>query len=250
MTASVRTAPPPSLAENELAIPNTAVRKWVAECVGLLEPTRVRILDGSAAERGELLDEAVREGVLIRLNQDKLPGCYLHRSNPNDVARTEQCTFICTPNPRLAGPTNNWMAPDEAYAKLRGLFAGCMRGRTMYVMPFVMGPLGSPLAKVGVQVTDSIYVALNMGIMTRMGRCAWEQLGGRRQLHALPALRRRLRSDAPLHLPFPAGQHHLELRLGLRRQRAAGQEMPGPAPRPASWASRKGGWPSTCCSWA
>jgi phosphoenolpyruvate carboxykinase (GTP) len=177
MNASVRT--PPTLAENELAIPNAAVRTWVAECAELLEPARIRVLDGSEAERQELLEEAVREGVLIRLNQEKLPGCYLHRSHPNDVARTEQCTFICTPNPRLAGPTNNWMAPEEAYSKLRGLFAGCMRGRTLYVIPFVMGPLGSALAKVGVQVTDSIYVALNMGLMTRMGRCAWEQLGGR-----------------------------------------------------------------------
>ena len=190
MNASVRT--PPVLAENDLAIPNAAVRKWVAECAGLLEPARIHVLDGSEGERQELLEEAVREGVLIRLNQEKLPGCFLHRSHPNDVARTEQCTFICTPNPRLAGPTNNWMAPDDAYAKLRGLFAGCMRGRTLYVIPFVMGPLGSALAKVGVQITDSIYVALNMGLMTRMGRCAWEQLGGRdtftRCLHSIGEL--------------------------------------------------------------
>jgi phosphoenolpyruvate carboxykinase (GTP) len=177
------------LAENELAIPNAGVRKWVAECAELTEAACVRVLDGSAAERAELLAEAVRTGALITLNQDKLPGCYLHRSNPGDVARTEQSTFICTPNPRLAGPTNNWMAPDEAYTKLRGLFRGCMRGRTMYVIPFVMGPLGSALAKVGVQLTDSIYVALSMGVMTRMGRRAWDELGSRdaftRCLHSI-----------------------------------------------------------------
>src|SRR5207253_5111799 len=103
--------------------------------------------------------------------------CYLHRSNPNDVARTEHLTFICTPERDLAGSTNNWMEPGEAYTKLRALFAGSMRGRTMYVVPFVMGPLGSPLAKVGVQLTDSIYVALSMGTMTRMGRAALEMLG-------------------------------------------------------------------------
>ena len=115
--------------------------------------------------------------MLIRLNQKKLPGCYLHRSNPNDVARSEQLTFICAASEDLAGPTNNWMETRQAYAKMRGLFAGCMAGRTMYVVPFVMGPIGSPLAKVGVQVTDSIYVAISMRSMTRMGVVAWEQLG-------------------------------------------------------------------------
>jgi phosphoenolpyruvate carboxykinase (GTP) len=161
----------------EGAVPNNHVRLWVAECAELCQPDKVHVLDGSAQEKQELIRQAVAEGVLIQLNQQKLPGCYLHRSNPNDVARTEQLTFICTPRPGLAGPTNNWMEPRETYAKLRKLFAGSMRGRTMYVIPFVMGPLGSPLAKVGVQLTDSVYVAISMGLMTRMGRQAWEQLG-------------------------------------------------------------------------
>jgi phosphoenolpyruvate carboxykinase (GTP) len=165
------------ISENQLTLPNAAVRRWLAECVTLCEPARVRVLNGSPEEKAELIDEAVRTGALIPLNHDKLPGCYLHRSNPNDVARTEQSTFICTPSARQAGPTNNWMAPSQAYAKLRGLFAGSMRGRTMYVIPFVMGPLGAPLAQVGVQLTDSIYVAISMGVMTRMGRRTWEQLG-------------------------------------------------------------------------
>jgi phosphoenolpyruvate carboxykinase (GTP) len=156
---------------------NLHARQWLAECAALCQPEEVRVLDGSAREKLNLLDQAVREGVLLRLNQDKLPGCYLHRSHPNDVARTEHCTFICTPNEHLAGPANNWMPPAEAYDRLRGLFAGCMRGRTMYVCPFVMGPLGSPLARVGIELTDSIYVALSMGIMTRMGDPAWRQLG-------------------------------------------------------------------------
>jgi phosphoenolpyruvate carboxykinase (GTP) len=137
----------------------------------------VVVLDGSVAERDRLLGEAVEEGVLVRLNQKKWPGCYYHRSNSNDVARTEHLTFICTPSADMVGPTNNHMNDRAAHAKLQALFDGCMKGRTMYVVPFIMGPLGSPLAKVGVQVTDSIYVAINMGIMTRMGRVAWDQLG-------------------------------------------------------------------------
>lgn len=176
--ATVTSAPPQGSAPVD-DIPNTFVRQWVTECLDLVQPARVRVLDGSAQERAELLDQAVAEGVLSKLNQKKLPGCYLHRSNPNDVARTEQCTFICTPNARLAGPTNNWMPPREAYDKLRKVFAGSMRGKTMYVIPFVMGPIGSTLAKVGVQITDSIYVAISMGLMTRMGTVAWEQLAER-----------------------------------------------------------------------
>jgi phosphoenolpyruvate carboxykinase (GTP) len=158
---------------------NPHVRAWLTGCIDLCRPDRVRVLDGSAGEKQDLLRQAVAEGVLLRLNPEKLPGCYLHRSHPEDVARTEQCTFICTPNEDLAGPTNNWMPAKEAYERLRGLLAGCMRGRTMYVIPFVMGPLGSPLARVGIEVTDSVYVAISMGIMTRMGDAAWRQLGDR-----------------------------------------------------------------------
>jgi phosphoenolpyruvate carboxykinase (GTP) len=159
------------------AAANAVVRTWVSICVDLCKPDRVVWCDGSASERARLTQQAVDEGVLIKLNRQKLPNCYLHRSNPNDVARTEHQTFICTPSQDMAGPTNNWLETRAAYAKLRPLFDGCMKGRTMYVVPFVMGPLGSPLAKVGVELTDSIYVALNMGIMTRMGDVAWKQLG-------------------------------------------------------------------------
>jgi phosphoenolpyruvate carboxykinase (GTP) len=153
------------------------VRQWVASCVEMCKPDTVFWCDGSEAERAVLLVQAVGQGVLIRLHSQKLPDCYLHRSNPNDVARTEQLTFICAASEDLAGPTNNWMETRAAYARLRPLFSGCMTGRTMYVVPFVMGPIGSPLAKVGVQLTDSIYVAISMRIMTRMGNIAWEQLG-------------------------------------------------------------------------
>jgi phosphoenolpyruvate carboxykinase (GTP) len=157
---------------------NEHVQKWVEQCIALCRPDRIVWCNGSGEERTALLDDAVRQGVLIKLNQEKLPGCYLHRSHPDDVARSEQATFICTPGQDMAGPTNNWMESKTAYAKLRELFDGCMRGRTMYVVPFVMGPIGSPLAKVGIELTDSLYVAISMGIMTRMGNVAWKQLGG------------------------------------------------------------------------
>src|SRR5258708_6111426 len=154
-----------------------ALRDWVKEVAALTKPDAIVWCDGSEAEKNRLTKRAVAEGILIELNQEKRPGCYLHRSNPNDVARTEQLTFVCTPNKVDAGPTNNWSDPTETYAKLHGMLDGSMRGRTMYVVPYVMGPLGSPLSKVGVELTDSLYVVLNMRIMTRMGKAALEQLG-------------------------------------------------------------------------
>src|SRR4051812_6041784 len=157
--------------------PNPHVRAWIQEMVEMCRPDGLVWCNGSLEERKEFFEQGVRDGTFIRLNQEKLPGCYLHRSNPNDVARSEHLTFICTPSDDMAGPTNNWMEPKAAYAKLRTLFQGCMLGRTMYVIPFVMGPIGSPLAKVGIQVSDSLYVAVSMGMMTRMGDVAWQQLG-------------------------------------------------------------------------
>ena len=156
---------------------NEHVRKWIDEVSALCRPDEVVVCDGSEDEKERFTAEAVTDGILLPLNQERLPGCYLHRSNPNDVARTEQNTFICTTDKEETGPTNNWMAPGEAYERLSGIFKGSMRGRKMYVIPFLMGPKGSPFAKVGVEVTDSIYVALNMRIMTRMGKVALDHLG-------------------------------------------------------------------------
>jgi phosphoenolpyruvate carboxykinase (GTP) len=154
-----------------------AAKRWVDEIAALCQPKDVMWCDGSEEERVRLTERAVAEKALQPLNHDKLPGCYLHRSSPTDVARTEHLTFICSSSAEDAGPTNNWMAPAEAKDKLTPLYRGAMKGRTMYVVPFVMGPLGSPFSKVGVQLTDSVYVALNMRIMTRMGQAAWAQLG-------------------------------------------------------------------------
>jgi phosphoenolpyruvate carboxykinase (GTP) len=156
---------------------NDTLLNWVEEIARLTKPDRVVWCDGSEEERRRLTRQAVDAGVLIPLNEKKRPGCYLHRSNPNDVARVEHLTFICTPTRDAAGPTNNGMAPADAYAKLRGLLDGAMRGRTMFVVPYVMGPIGSPFSKVGVELTDSVYVVLNMRIMTRMGKAALDMLG-------------------------------------------------------------------------
>jgi phosphoenolpyruvate carboxykinase (GTP) len=156
---------------------NPHVRRWLDECISLCQPDKVHYVTGTQPERQALYDQGVKEGIFVPLNPQKWPGCFYHRSNPNDVARTEHLTFICTPSQDTAGPTNNWMQDKAAYAKLRTLFQGCLKGRTMYVIPFIMGPIGAPLAKVGVQLTDSIYVVQNMGLMTRMGEVAWKQLG-------------------------------------------------------------------------
>jgi len=156
---------------------NQAVLDWVHEVELLTKPENIFWCDGSEREHQFLLDQAVGQNVLIKLNQEKVPRCYLHRSNPNDVARVEQFTFICSPTKEEAGPTNNWSEPGETYSKLHGLLKGAMEGRTMFVIPYIMGPPDSPLTKVGFEITDSIYVVLSLRIMTRMGEIALKRLG-------------------------------------------------------------------------
>ncbi len=156
---------------------NPHLLAWVDEMARMLKPDQVYWCDGSADEKKRLTEVAVAAKVLIPLDQKKRPGCYYHQSSSNDVARVEHLTFICTPTKEEAGPTNNWMEPKEAYAKLRGLYEGVMKGRTLYVVPYVMGPARSPASKIGFELTDSVYVALNMGIMTRMGQVALDRLG-------------------------------------------------------------------------
>lgn len=156
---------------------NPNVNKWVEEMIALTKPDKVVWIDGSKEQLDALRAEACSTGEMIKLNEEKLPGCLYHRTLPNDVARVEDRTFICSKRKEDAGPTNNWCDPAEMYAKLTPMYDGVMKGRTMYVIPYSMGPIGSPLAKVGVEVTDSIYVVLNMAIMTRMGADAFKNLG-------------------------------------------------------------------------
>ena len=154
----------------------SSVEQWVDEVSQFTHPDNVVWCDGSDAENDRLIDLMVSDGTLIRLNQQHLPNCFLHRSNPQDVARTEHLTFICSEDPEDAGPTNNWMSPKEAREKIQPLFNGAMRGRTMYVVPYLMGPANSPYARVGVEITDSPYVVANMRIMTRMGKVALDRI--------------------------------------------------------------------------
>jgi len=156
---------------------NKHVLSWVEEMKALVKPDSVLWIDGSEKQLNALREEALGTGELIKLNEELLPGCVLHRSALNDVARVEDRTLICSKKKEDAGPTNNWEDPQVMYAKLRGLFDGCMKGRTMYIIPYSMGPIGSPYSKVGVEITDSIYVVVSMAIMTRMGDSAWKQLG-------------------------------------------------------------------------
>lgn len=156
---------------------NKAVKAWLDEMIALTTPDKVVWIDGSEEQKQALYAESVAEGEMIKLNEEKLPGCYLHRTAPNDVARVEDRTFICTSKKEDAGPTNNWEAPAVMYEKLNKLFSGSMKGRTMYVIPYMMGPYGSPFSKIGIELTDSRYVVLNMEIMTRVGAKVMEELG-------------------------------------------------------------------------
>lgn len=156
---------------------NPTVVAWLDEMKKLLNPDQVVWINGSEAQLDELRKEAVASGEMIKLNEEKLPGCYLHRTKPNDVARVEDRTFICSRTKENAGPTNNWCDPQEMYQKLYDIARGTYAGRTMYIIPFSMGPIGSPLAKIGIEVTDSIYVVLNMAIMTRVGQKVLDVLG-------------------------------------------------------------------------
>ena len=156
---------------------NPSLLAWLDEKVELLKPSKIVWIDGSKEQIDALKAEAVETGEMIKLNDELLPDCYLHRTAENDVARVEDRTLICTTKEEDAGPTNHWMAPDKAYDMLYKIAAGSYEGRTMYIIPYSMGPVGSPLAKIGIEITDSIYVVLNMNIMTRVGAKVLDVLG-------------------------------------------------------------------------
>ena len=167
----------------------TPLETWVEESAKLTKPDRVVYCDGSEVEYQRMIAEMLGEGDTDALNEKTFPNCYLHRSSVNDVARTEHLTFICAPDRDDAGPTNNWMDPEAAKRKVGALFDGAMRGRTMYVVPYVMGPVNSPISKVGVEATDSPYVVASMHIMSRIGKVALQRLGSANEfvpgLHSL-----------------------------------------------------------------
>jgi phosphoenolpyruvate carboxykinase (GTP) len=219
---------------------HTGIRAWVDEIAAMTQPDRVLICDGTPAERDELIRESLATGELIELNQQKMPGCYLHRSATHDVARTEHLTFVCTTEKEDAGPNNNWMPPAEATAKLTPLFTGAMKGRTMYVVPFLMGPPGSRFSKVGVEITDSKYVVLSMRIMTRVGQVALDHLGGSddftRCLHSLGDLS----PERRFIMHYPETNTVWSIGSGYGGNALLGKKCM--ALRIASWLAKKEGW--------
>jgi phosphoenolpyruvate carboxykinase (GTP) len=222
------------------ALTHPGIRKWVDEVAAMTRPDRILICDGSETERDDLIAASVATGELITLNQQQMPGCYLHRSATHDVARTEHLTFVCTAQKEDAGPNNNWMSPPEAITRLTPLFTGSMKGRTMYVVPFLMGPPGSRFSKVGVEITDSKYVVLSMRIMTRVGTPALEHLGASddftRCLHSLGDLS----PERRFIVHFPETNTVWSIGSGYGGNALLGKKCL--ALRLASWLARTEGW--------
>ncbi|HTI39760.1 MAG TPA: phosphoenolpyruvate carboxykinase (GTP) [Vicinamibacterales bacterium] len=219
---------------------HSGILKWIEEVAAITTPDRILICDGSETERAQIVKECLATGELIELNQTKMPRCYLHRSAPHDVARTEHLTFVCSRQQDDAGPNNNWMEPAAAKAKLTPLFNGSMKGRTMFVVPFLMGPPGSEFSKVGVEITDSRYVVLSMRIMTRVGQVALDQLGSSndftRCLHSLGDLS----PDRRFIMHFPEENAVWSVGSGYGGNALLGKKCM--ALRLASWLARKEGW--------
>jgi len=218
----------------------TPLEQWVDECARITRPKAVHWCDGSAAEYQRLVQEMLQTRTLIELNQQAYPGCYLHRSDPSDVARTEHLTFVCARTKEDAGPNNNWMPPADAKEKVGALFAGAMRDRTMYVVPYLMGPVSSPYSQVGVEITDSAYVAVSMRIMTRMGKVALDRLGASdyyvKGLHSLGDLS----PDRRFILHFPEERTIWSVGSGYGGNALLGKKCH--SLRIASWMAREEGW--------
>jgi phosphoenolpyruvate carboxykinase (GTP) len=216
------------------------VANWVSSVRELTQPRAIHWCDGSDAEIRELTSRMVRDGDLHILNPEKFPGCHLSRSDPNDVARVEHLTYICTPDKEDAGPNNNWMDPVQAHAKMRDLFRGCMKDRTLYVVPYCMGPINSPLSRCGVEITDSPYVVLNMAIMTRMGRPALERIAREgtfvRGLHSIGELN----PERRFIMHFPQELSIESFGSGYGGNALLGKKCH--ALRIASWQARTEGW--------
>lgn len=221
-------------------VQHAGLKKWVEEAARMCEPDRVVWLDGSEAEKGRLEREAFATGELIELDQTRLPGCSYHRSAPNDAARTEHLTYICARSKDDAGPTNNWMCPEEGYRRGSAFFKGSMKGRTMYVIPFSMGLVDSRFSKIGVQATDSIYVVLNMRIMTHMGETVINKLGASGEFTRCLHSKADLRIDRRLILHFPEDNTIWSVGSGYGGNALLGKKCL--ALRIASHLGRKEGW--------
>ena len=219
---------------------STPLERWVEESASLTKPAKIVWCDGTETESERLTEEMLRDGTYIDLNQKTFPKSYLHRSNPNDVARTENLTFICTNRKEDAGPTNNWMAPADAKAKLRPLFDGAMKGRTMYVVPYIMGPAKSPYSRIGVEITDSAYVVASMRVMSRMGKIALDRLGSSDDfvpgLHSLADLN----PERRFIVHFPEEKLIWSVGSGYGGNALLGKKCF--ALRIASWMAREQGW--------
>ncbi|MEI8299775.1 MAG: phosphoenolpyruvate carboxykinase, partial [Pseudomonadota bacterium] len=228
-----RTSHTPSIAPE-------AVDRWVHEVCALTEPDRVHWCTGSDAEAAELTGQLLAKGEFEPLNAESYPGSYLYRSNPNDVARVEHLTFVCTQSEADAGPNNHWMAPDDGHRKMDALFQGAMRGRTLYVVPYCMGPIDSPYSRCGIEITDSAYVVLNMRIMTRMGTPALERIARDgtfvRGLHSIGDLN----PDRRFIMHFPEELAIKSFGSGYGGNALLGKKCH--ALRIASWQARDEGW--------
>ena len=218
----------------------TPLEQWVEEVARTTRPQRIVWCDGSEQQQQEVVEQMLREGSTLRLNPQTYPNCLLHRSHPNDVARTENVTFICTREKDDAGPTNNWMSPAEAKQKVGGLFSGAMTGRTMYVIPYILGPVDSPISKVGVEVTDSPYVVASMRIMARVGKAALDRLG--RSADFVPGLHSLgdLSPERRYILHFPEEKLIWSIGSGYGGNALLGKKCF--ALRIASWMAREQGW--------
>lgn len=219
---------------------NASLKRWVEDVARLTQPDSIHWCNGSDAENAALIDAMLKSGDLIKLNPETHPNCYLHRSNPSDVARVEHLTFVCTRNKEDAGPNNHWMDPSEAHRKIDDLFAGAMKGRTLYVVPYCMGPIDSPFARCGVEITDSPYVVVNMRLMTRMGDAALKRIEREdkyvKGLHSIGDLN----PDRRFIMHFPEELTIKSVGSGYGGNALLGKKCH--ALRIASWQAREEGW--------
>ena len=254
----------PAATGRDLAVPlskNKHLLKWVEKMARLTQPADIHWVDGSREEYDALCAQMVEGGSFIKLNEDLWPGCYYARSDPSDVARVEDRTFICSLSKEAAGPTNNWEDPFRMRGKLKELFGGSMRGRTMYVLPFSMGPIGSPMSKIGVQLTDSPYVVVSMRIMARIGLPVFAEID-KGEKRVVPCMHTVGAPLAPASGMCPGRAIGRSISSTSRRRARSGPTAPAtaatrcsarsasPSGSPRTSRATRAGWPSICSSWA